>query len=104
MTRNEVIEKQIEEIMDEFDFQMVKDMFDHNKWSYGGDGETPSIAELRKTARGLLRGFKPQTGMTYLATGRFFAHCIEDTKEKWLRLGLEFTPTGWSIDEGHNYQ
>jgi len=101
MTRQEVIQKQTDEIMDDFDFELVRKMFEENKWTYHGKFDTPSLGELRQTARGVIRIAADHGSCS---TGRFSATCIEDTDERWLRLSLMFTPTSWSIDEGMAYE
>jgi len=101
MTRQEVIQKQTDEIMDEFDFGLVRKMFEENKWTYRGNFETPSLGELRKLARQVIRGAADEG---HCFSGRFSAICTEDSDEKWLRLNLMFTPTSWFIDEGEVYE
>ena len=101
MTRQEVIQKQTDEIMDEFDFELVRKMFEENKWTYHWDTEAPSLGELRQAARSVIRG---ATEDGYCFSGRFSAICTEDSDEKWLRLNLMFTPTSWFIDEGEVYE
>lgn len=101
MTRQEVIQKQTDEIMDEFDFGLVRKMFEENEWTYHGKSSTPSLGELRQTARGVIRGAADHGSS---CTGRFVATCAEDSDEKWLRLRLMFTPTSWEIDEGEVYE
>jgi len=101
MTREQVIQKQTDEIMDEFDFGLVRKMFEENGWTYQWDSEAPSLGELRKVARSVIRG---ATEDRYCYSGRFSATCVEDSDEKWLRLSLMFTPTSWVIDEGEVYE
>ena len=101
MTREQVIQKQIDEIMDEFDFAMVKDIFAHNKWTYHGKHDTPSIGDLRRLAREVLRG---AIESEWSSSGRFTAYCVENVDEKWIRLSLMFTPKGYCIDEGGTYE
>jgi hypothetical protein len=101
MTREQVIQKQIDEIMDEFDFAMVKNIFDHNDWTYHGEFNPPSVGELRRSARAVLRG---SLSSGFSSSGRFAATCIENADEKWLRLSLMFTPEEYGIDEGGTYE
>jgi hypothetical protein len=101
MTRQEVIQKQTDEIMDEFDFGLVRKMFEENEWTYHGDSEAPSLGELRKLARQVIRCAADEG---HCFSGRFSAICTEDSDEKWLRLNLMFTPTSWFIDEGEVYE
>lgn len=98
MTRQEVIQKQTDEIMDKFDFGLVRNMFEENDWTYHGESRTPSIEELRKAARSVIRG---ATYDRHCSCGRFTAICTEDTDEKRLRLSLMFI---WSLDEGEVYE
>jgi len=101
MTREQVIQKQVDEIMDEFDFNMVRDMFAHNKWTYYGKYDTPSIGDLRRLAREVLRG---AVESEWFSSGRFTAYCVENVDEKWIRLSLMFTPEDYGIDEGGTYE
>ena len=101
MTRQEVIQKQTDEIMDEFDFGLVRKMFEENEWIYNFKLSAPSLGELRQAARSVIRG---ATEDRYCSSGRFSAMCVEDSDEKWLRLSLMFTPTSWAIDEGEVYE
>lgn len=106
MTRQQVIDKQIEEIMDEFDFHFVHKMFVQNGWKYFNSDDTPSVSDLRRTARRLLQmvSEKPCDGVNYTNYGMFFVYFIEDTGEKWLRMTLMFAPTEWGIDTGDEYE
>lgn len=105
MTRQEAIDKQIEEIMDEFDFGLAYKIFVENGWTYHCK-DIPTLGDLRRTARDLLRyvASKPDDGYTFSETGRFAAYCLEDTKQKWIRMSLMFTPVSWGIDEGDEYE
>jgi hypothetical protein len=104
MTRQQAIETQIEEIMDEFDFGLCHKAFVDNRWTYSRDTEPPSLGELRKTARRLLRDCARTPGGNTLLSGRFEARTIEDTEEKWLRMSLTFVYEFWNIDEGTEYE
>ena len=104
MTRQEAIERQIEEIMDEFDFGLVHKAFVDNSWTYRMDDDPPSLGELRRTARKLLRDCARTPGGNTLLSGRFEARIIEDTEEKWLRMSLTFVYEFWNIDEGTEYE
>jgi hypothetical protein len=101
MNRQEVIQIQTDEIMDEFDFEFVRKIFEENEWTYHGKFDTPSLGDLRKMARYVIK-FAAED--RYCSSGRFTAICIEDSDEKWLRLELMFTPAKWSIDEGGTYE
>lgn len=101
MNRQEVIQIQTDEIMDEFDFEFVRKIFEENKWTYRGEFDTPSLGDLRQMARSVIR-FATEDG--YCSSGRFTAICTEDSDEKWLRLSLMFTPATWAIDEGGTYE
>ncbi len=47
-------QKQIDEIMDYFDFDRVKKVMDFLKWEWGYPGEVPEVAQIRQLARKLL--------------------------------------------------
>jgi hypothetical protein len=104
MTRQQAIETQIEEIMDEFDFGLCHKAFVDNRWTYRMDDEPPSLGELRRTARQLLRDCARTPGGNTLLSGRFEARTIEDTEEKWLRMSLTLVYEFWNVNEGTEYE
>ena len=101
MNRQEVIQMQTDEIMDEFDFEFARKIFEENKWTYRGEFDTPSLGDLRQMARSVIRAAAEDR---YCYSGRFTAICTENSDEKWLRLELMFTPKTWAIDEGGTYE
>jgi hypothetical protein len=106
MTREQAIQQQVDEIMDEFDFHNVQRMFVHNGWTYHMEDKPPSVGELRRHARKLLSSVceKPRDGCYTTGSGRFSVSLVEDTQEKWIRLALMFTPEEYGIDEGVEYE
>jgi hypothetical protein len=98
MTRHQAIEEQIENIMDEFDFGPVHNIFEQNGWSYHDSDGVPTLGQLRKTARQVLRDAsrRPHDGVTIAGHGRFTAVMTEDPSAGWLRLDLMFTPNCWN--------
>lgn len=90
--------------MDEFDFGLAHKAFVDNRWTYHMDDGPPSLGELRRTARGLLRHCARTPGGNTLLTGHFEARTIEDTEEKWLRMSLSLVYESWNIDEGTEYE
>jgi hypothetical protein len=106
MTREQAIQQQIDEIMDEFDFHEVQRMFVNNGWTYHCEDEPPSVGELRRTARGLLSFAyeKPRDGCYTTRSGRFSVSLVENTQEKWIRLALMFTPEEYGVDAGVEYE
>ena len=98
MTRHQAIEEQIEQIMDEFDFGPVHNIFEQNGWSYYDSDGVPTLGQLRKTARQVLRDAarRSRNGVTIAGNGRFTAVMTEDPSAGWLRLDLMFTPNAWN--------
>lgn len=88
------IDEQIEEIMDEFDFDKVQRVMKFLDWKwFGAEDGIPRVAELRREARRLLNGVQNRS---YIATGGFVAR-----KDKFGRLSLAFEVTSWDwCDEG----
>ena len=106
MTREQAIQQQVDEIMDEFDFHEVQRMFEQHGWTYGDEDEPSTAGELRRHARKLLllAGEKPRDGCYTTGSGRFYVSLVENTQEKWVRLSLMFTPEEYGTDEGVQYE
>lgn len=106
-TRQQVIQKQIDEIMDYFPFEKVHKQMINENWTWGEASEPPSIPELRKAARArLLSAARFESDGTlcgYSSTGGFSARCVEGVEDgkKWLRLSLVFGHE-WGCD-GEDY-
>lgn len=98
MTKNELIQKQIEDIMDEFNFGEVRRVMELLDWTWHETGCVPEEYDLRKGARKLLRhaaemiddSLDLSGGST--STGGFYAtsRAGSDHGGKWLRLELHF--------------
>lgn len=106
MTKDELIQKQIEDIMDEFNFAEVQKVMESLDWTWSGTGCIPEEYDLRKGARKLLKqaaemiddrcdvsGGSTSTG-GFLATSR--AGC--SYADKWLRLDLHFCVDSVTLD------
>ena len=88
MTEEEIIE----DILDEFDFQKVHKAMELLEWKWGMPPAYPSIGELRKTARSLLKCLIPhEAGST--ATGGF--HADKRTIDGDPFYKLSFVLTSW---------
>ena len=87
-------EEAIEDLLDKFDFNKVQIAMTalNWKWAIAEDG-IPTIYELRKTARKLLKDAF-ESGVTEVSTGGFTAKYDGKDTEKW--LNLEFNLTGSS--------
>ncbi len=106
MTKEQLIQKQIEDIMDEFNFGEVQRTMESLDWEWSGCDGVPEEYELRKSARRLLKQAAemiddrcyPSGGSTstggFLATSR--AGC--DHGDKWLRLELHFCVDSVTLD------
>jgi hypothetical protein len=106
MTKEELIQKQIEDIMDKFNFGQVHRVMESLDWTWCGTGCMPEEYDLRKGARQLLKqaakmidercdtsGGSTSTG-GFLATSK--AGCCN--KDKWLRLDLHFCVDSVTLD------
>lgn len=95
-SRDSVVQKQIDEIMDWFPFEKVQEQMKHEKWTWNSESESPEIPELRKAARERLLSaarIEPDgTVCGYSSSGGFSARCVEGVEDgkKWLRLSLMF--------------
>ena len=91
--------KQIEDLLDEFDFEKVKKVTDCLEWKYfGSAGSKVSISELRRMSRRLLEGaYKADPSPEYYtASGGFDVtrYMYPGDTEKYLTL--KFVVTEWS--------
>jgi hypothetical protein len=109
-TLNEVIQEQIDDIMDWFDFEKMADILVRigNTTPYEEDGEFDQSI-LRRFVRKRLYNFRDDiilnpkydasrhlfsdTAMLYLSCDRD----IEDGK-KWIRISARFCPVAWDFD------
>ena len=95
MTKDEAIQEQMDDIMDNFEFhkaQQIMEALDW-KWSFSGEGERiPHISDLRRAARELLKYVAKNGGST--GTGGLTAFCRsgydEDDAKSWVWLSLHF--------------
>lgn len=94
MTRDEAVQKQIDEIMDSFEFDRVLKIMKALQWMWGfGESEHyPDEWELRKSARERLREAAKNHGSS--ETGGFLARCYygidKDDSKPFVRLSLNF--------------
>jgi hypothetical protein len=106
MTKEELIQKQIEDIMDEFNFGEVQRVMESLDWTWSGTGCVPEEYDLRKGARQLLKQAAEMIGNPLrlsggsTATGGFLATSRAgfDNGEKWLRLDLHFCVDSVTLD------
>jgi len=84
-------EQAIEDLLDKFDFNKVQKAMQVLDWKWASaENGVPTIYELRKTARGILKDAY-ETGVTEVSIGGFSAKYDGSDREKWLYL--EFTLT-----------
>jgi len=93
MTYQEAVEEQIDDIMDDFDFDKVHKIMEFLNWEWITDEDgtqVPYISDLRKRARSLLRIAAKEGG--FHGSGGFTAHCQKGYSEEenksfvWLTL------------------
>ena len=91
--------EQIEDLLDEFDFDKVKKVMDFLKWNYyGSDHEEVTIGELRRMARYLLEGaYNAEISTDYTtSSGGFEATRCMYPGDTQKYLTLKFVVTEWS--------
>lgn len=92
MTYQEAVDEQIDDIMDNFEFDKVHEIMKFLGWTWGMDPEKriPEVYELRKKAREYLRYVAKHGGTT--GSGGFTAQCKKGYDEQesrsfvWLNL------------------
>ena len=89
-------EQIIDDILDEFDFTKVLNVMEHLEWKWGGISgppEVPSLGQLRKCARSLMKNCLGHE--TYItATGGF--HVQKETFDGLPFYSLKFVVTEWN--------
>ena len=90
--------KEIEDILDEFDFDKVAKVMEALNWTWRFEPEPPTRGELRRQARDLLqRVYKmPELAETSTGTGGFEASrhmYVGDTKKY---LAIKFIVSEWN--------
>ena len=94
MTRLEVLNKQLDEIMDSFDFNKASKMMSAVNWKWATVEGVPDEYDLRKQARSLMKQAIAKEGCS---TGGFSARVIDGVEDNkpWTKLDLSF-----GIDSG----
>jgi hypothetical protein len=102
MNRNEALEKQIDEVMDWFDFAKVEKTMELLEWGWGTDMKVPCQGEIRESAR---KTMKQAARFGSSHSGGFSARVIESKDEDgpWLSVNLDFVVANWCAD-GLNYE
>lgn len=102
------IDKMVEDILEEFDFQKVQLVMDYLNWQWS-DKQVPSISDLKETAERLLRNAADLRLGEYESehwevaimsgTGGFqaTAYC-DETKTKIIMLDLKFVIAEWDAE------
>lgn len=96
MTYQEAVQSQIDDIMDDFEFDKVHKVmkFLDWKWGFGKEKRIPEVYELRKKAREYLKYVAKRGGTT--GSGGFIAQCRKGYDENesrsfiWLTLHWGF--------------
>jgi hypothetical protein len=101
MTRNEAIETQLDEIMDQFDFRKVAEHMSKTNWKW--HDAVPDEYEIRQRVRQRIRKLaKEHKGDQQEFCGGFLIKLDENVDEKWLRIGLYFV-IEWHDEDGTEY-
>lgn len=82
----------IDEILDEFDFEKVHRVMVALDWRYNGHEQVPSIGDLRRTARSLLKQVVESKGLHSVGTGGLTAYMHHGL------LGLRFEVSSYEIE------
>ena len=101
MTKSEVMNKQIDEIMDWFDFDKVHKVMTLLNWEWSKTNGVPAVGDMRAAVRGHLKEAAKQG---FCSTGGFSALRIdgnEDGKD-WVKMKLSFEVASWDMD-GEDY-
>jgi hypothetical protein len=56
-------DRQVQELLEGFDFDLVKRIMDFLHWTYEANGRVPTIAELKEKARSLLGELRSNPGI-----------------------------------------
>jgi hypothetical protein len=93
------MQDQIDEIMDWFDFEKVHEVMESIGWRWHrGDISVPTIQDLKKEARKLLRMAAEGDGPEWIAaTGGFYARKSTYEGKPYLRLSFEVA--NWEAEE-----
>jgi hypothetical protein len=103
----EHIDKMIEEVLTEFDFNRVFLTMRALNWTWGMQPSIPSIDELKRSSERLLRGAvkgaisseKLSEGEAYIhATGGLKASAYRNRYKAITSVHLEFVVTSWESD------
>lgn len=102
ITRQQAIDEQINEIMDEFDFAKVaKYMKQSNwKWAFGESSMhslTPSEIELRNYAKAIMEKVAKESIVSYGSRG-FLVKFSENKDDHWVNIKLMFILEWWPTD------
>lgn len=92
MTRLEAINEQIDEIMDTFDFDKVREVMEMLEWKWHTSDDVPDEYMIRKSARKMMRNLIDYTDGGTNSSGGFRATLTQkaDNCGKWLRVDLSF--------------
>lgn len=61
----------IDDIIDEFDFERVRKVMIMLNWQWAQTADVPSVLEMKKTARNLLRRMCEESDLDFYGTGGF---------------------------------
>lgn len=82
----------IDEILDEFDFEKVHRVMTALSWTWYREPEVPSITDLRRMARYLLKQVVESKGIHSVGSGGFTAYMHHGV------LGLRFEVSSYEIE------
>ena len=98
MTREQAIQHQIDEIMDEFDFRKVADYMKGTDWKWhNAEDGVPSEQEIRKSVRSTMIEMANRDEFCYYSGGMLI-RLVENKLGKWLRFSVQFVIEGCDND------
>jgi hypothetical protein len=102
MTKKEVLNNQVDEIMDSFDFCKVASVMKHLNWTWNDSKTPPDEYEIRKNAREIMR--KSIKSGEEVCTGGWQVRIDsgEEHGKKWVRIDLAFA-VEYTIHHGEDY-
>jgi hypothetical protein len=102
MTKKEVLNNQVDEIMDSFDFRKVESVMQHLNWMWKDSKTTPDEYEIRREARSLMRLAIKQDESVSAAGFIVTLLSGEENGEKWAGIDLAFA-VDQTFNEGEVY-
>lgn len=102
MTKKEVLNNQVDEIMDSFDFRKVASVMKHLNWTWHDSKTPPDEYEIRSKARKLMRQAIEQDESTLSGGFAVAIRSGEENGKKWTAIDLAFEIES-TFNDGEDY-